>query len=245
MGCFPLHLLKACSTGPTYIKVLTVEGKCLRFHAPIIVKEILMEHPGHVLFLSDTVRSLGSRARPLTSTLSLQYGCVYFLIPQPSLASRPPSSAARMESLTVPVSRSTARQRKVSFATSTDSALCPMFEDRHVDSAGSMESCFNSRKTANSLEGLQLKKTSVEFLPSPSEGVLRVKMVVTKKQLTCVLREGGDCVSMVEDLLSPLLQEAERAFLSPHDANLHMTFKGSGSIRWEAISLLKLTLRSD
>ncbi|MCO5552277.1 hypothetical protein L7F22_005789 [Adiantum nelumboides] len=209
MGCLPLHLLrKACITAPSTIKVMTVEGRFLRLDAPIIVKEVLMEYPGHALFLSDSVRSLGDRARPLPSTVSLQPGSVYFLVPQPTLASSRPKSAASMESSTrlapsEPTLR-TARPRKVSFATSADSPHCPMFGDRRVESAGSMASA-----AGNSYGSL--KKSSVELLPSPSDGVLRLKMVVSKRQLASVLKEGGDCVSMVENLLAPLLQEAEKA----------------------------------
>lgn len=206
MGCFSLQFLAACTLGSSRIKIMKVDGQCLKYDAPMYVKEVLVDYPGHAIFHSDTVRKLGNRARPLQGTLRLQSGQLYFLIPLPqrerSLPSRRPSSGTVSSSGRDPVVDQQQQEgqnlkRKVSFAST------PSY----------MESSSSEDKTQSFKEqkDLSLSKPSVEVLPSPSSGVVRLKMVVSKRQLASVLKEGGDTVSMVEGLLSPLLREAEAA----------------------------------
>lgn len=196
MGCLSLQFLKACNVGSSKIKVMTVDGRCLKYVAPMIVKEVLMDHPLHALFDSETVRKQGNRARPLQGTLSLHPGHLYFLIPQPSRRKSVCGifkgdlpcmrTTSNLTSLlqSDPAQKRSTHTRKVSFADAPTETLI---------SAGSMES-------------MPLTESSVQILPSPCDGVIRLKMVVSKRQLAGVLKEGGDCVSMVEGLLSPLLR---------------------------------------
>lgn len=197
MGCFSLQFLAACTLGSSRIKIMTVDGQCLKYDAPMYVKEVLVDYPGHAIFHSDTVRKLGNRARPLQGTLRLQPGQLYFLIPLPqrerNLPSRRPSSGTAGQVPVVDQQQQEGRnlKRKVSFA------CTPSY----------MESSSSSKEQKD----LSVSKPSLVVLPSPSNGVVRLKMVVSKRQLASVLKEGGDTVSMVEGLLSPLLREAEAA----------------------------------
>lgn len=152
-----------------------------------------MDYPRHALFDSEEVRTQGiHRAKPLQGTLFLQPCHLYFLIPLPSR-----QSAVSTSSLASSSSHESAQKccsthtRKVSFA---EAPMEKLDSTQSLKSVGPVESSSS------------LRESSVQILPSPCEGVVRLKMVVSRRKLSSVLKEGGDCVSMVENLLSPLPQ---------------------------------------
>lgn len=179
---------------------MTVDGRCMKLDAPMLAKEVLVDYPNHAIFHSKIVRKFGNRAKPLQGTLALQPGQLYFLIPLPQRKDAQALGRQGMPKSTSEATpdagqRSCATKRRVSFA-SSPSFVTPSGCEHHSSSSPLDPSAFT-------------KNPSLEVLPSSSSEVVRLKVVVSKRQLAAILTEGGDSVSMVESLLTPLLKGAE------------------------------------
>ncbi|KAG8049648.1 hypothetical protein GUJ93_ZPchr0009g515 [Zizania palustris] len=64
-------------------KVMTVDGDTFRYKTPAAAGAALRGHPGHQLLVSEEVRRLGARARPLDRDAPLKPGKLYFLVQLP------------------------------------------------------------------------------------------------------------------------------------------------------------------
>lgn len=195
------------------------------------VKEVLVEHPDHAVFHSATVRKLGSRAKPLLGMVALQPGESYFLVPLPRrkasrLSSKPIHSSKEITSAAVK-QRPSSSSRRVSFAG------CPSAIDASVDASSSNVDASTTHLADASTTQLapasknlvaSASKSSLQVLPSSSDGVVRVKAVVTKKQLAAILAGGGDALSMVESLLTPLLKEGKSSSRCSGDISQENSF---------------------
>lgn len=72
------------------IKLISVDGKVMRFKRRVYVKEIVEKCPEHGIFDAGSVKSLGARllSSPLDHNSELQQGHLYYLTPLPSAGSR-------------------------------------------------------------------------------------------------------------------------------------------------------------
>ncbi|KAH7299301.1 hypothetical protein KP509_24G004300 [Ceratopteris richardii] len=199
MGCFPaLHLLR-CTSRSSTVKIVTVEGRCLRYPAPVLVKEVLVDYPTHDIYFSETVRFFADRARPLHRTCSLLPGHLYFLVPRVAVPSfqSPAESSKKVLSST--------RARRVSFANSSDCTQSRSEAHENQREIGDLADNWHDETGISENQ----QKNSVELVHSPSEGVMRLKMVVSRKQLEALLRDRSECLQIVQGILSPFLREFE------------------------------------
>lgn len=82
------NLLCRSSREDRSIKLITVDGKVMRFKRPVYVKEIVEEYPHHGIFDAGSVKCWGTNVvtRPLDHNSELQAGQLYYLIPLSSSA---------------------------------------------------------------------------------------------------------------------------------------------------------------
>ncbi|XP_057815411.2 uncharacterized protein LOC131029036 [Cryptomeria japonica] len=109
----------------------------------------------------------------------------------------------------------------------------------------------HKRCLPRSLSGFRDKKPSIEIIPSPSQdGVVRLKLLISKKELATLMSESTDAMTMVESIVTPLLTEMEAGnppkasyFSSPAVAR-----SGGGGYSWkpelESIPEINVTLSS-
>jgi len=88
--CSMVKKLPWKSCGNRSIKLISVDGKVMRFKRHVYVQEIVEEYPDHGIFDAGNVKRLGSNvlARPLDHNSELQPDQPYYLIPLSSAASR-------------------------------------------------------------------------------------------------------------------------------------------------------------
>ncbi|TJX43848.1 DUF4228 domain-containing protein, partial [Soehngenia saccharolytica] len=67
------------------VKVMKLDGQVMKFKPPITVEQILQDYPDHVILLSDAVRHLGIRAKPLEGSTELKPKQLYFLLEMPKI----------------------------------------------------------------------------------------------------------------------------------------------------------------
>ncbi|XP_057853224.2 uncharacterized protein At1g66480 [Cryptomeria japonica] len=86
------------------VKVMKLDGEVLKFKTHITVDQLLQDYPNHVILLSDAVRHVGVRARPLEGSTQLMTKQLYFLLEMPKIeAFRGPgrnmSAQSRLEAM--------------------------------------------------------------------------------------------------------------------------------------------------
>ncbi|GLJ50405.1 hypothetical protein SUGI_1074310 [Cryptomeria japonica] len=75
----------ASSRAGRQVKVMKLDGEVLKFKSPITVDQLLQDYPNHVVLLSDAVRHVGVRARPLEGSTQLMPKQLYFLLEMPKI----------------------------------------------------------------------------------------------------------------------------------------------------------------
>ncbi|KAH7279200.1 hypothetical protein KP509_37G010100 [Ceratopteris richardii] len=200
-ACF-LSIFRSWSRRSPTVEILLPSRECLRLSAPVTVKEVLIEYPRHVIFMSSSLRSAADRSIPLHQSYSLLPGHLYVLVPDESAAFMEHSASLPTSVHKPPSSRS----RKVSFAIPSDSSSGSIRkEGQPLDDTSKM-----TAKSNDPFKSVQyLWETTDGCISSPSEGVVRLKIVMPRKQAETLLRHGSISRQMLNDLLCPPLRNAD------------------------------------
>uniref|UniRef100_A0A0D6QR02 Uncharacterized protein n=1 Tax=Araucaria cunninghamii TaxID=56994 RepID=A0A0D6QR02_ARACU len=93
------------------------------------------------------------------------------------------------------------------------------------------------------------KKPSIEIIPSPSQdGVVRLKLLISKRELATLMSESTDAMAMVESIVTPLLTEMEARHPKSSSSSSAVVGRGGG-FQWkpelESIPEINVTLSSN
>ncbi|CAN6478361.1 unnamed protein product [Victoria cruziana] len=72
--------------GKRRVRLMKIDGETLKLKPPVLVRDVVRQHPNHVVMDSESVRNLGARAKPLDDDRELKGGKkLYFLVELPKL----------------------------------------------------------------------------------------------------------------------------------------------------------------
>lgn len=200
------------SRGHKRIKIMMLDGQEIKFKAPMTVDEIMRTYPDHVVLDSEAVRHLGIRAKPLHESTQLQPKRLYFLVEWP----------------------------KVKGINNTNRAPTRVRSEISMTAKSRLESMLLARRSVSDISAIGASNGSRAGLypsltNSPSaqpnqtgaeDGAVRLKIRLTKAQLSKFMAESQDGSQTAEKILDAYLTnaesqpEAERADAVPHSGSL-------------------------
>ncbi|KAF3795339.1 Uncharacterized protein EJ110_NYTH05417 [Nymphaea thermarum] len=72
--------------GKRRVRLMKIDGETLKLKAPVLVRDVVQQHPNHVVMDAESVRKLGPQAKPLDDDHELKGGKkLYFLVELPKL----------------------------------------------------------------------------------------------------------------------------------------------------------------
>ncbi|KAH9295420.1 hypothetical protein KI387_039008, partial [Taxus chinensis] len=111
--------------------------------------------------------------------------------------------------------------------------LIPHPKSRHLTESPPAQT-HHRRCLPRSLCVFRDKKPSIEIIPSPSQdGVVRLKLVISKKELATLMSESTDAMTMVESIVTPLLTEMEPGNPPKVSSSSSSVSRSAGGYSWK------------
>uniref|UniRef100_A0A1D1XWH5 Uncharacterized protein At1g66480 n=1 Tax=Anthurium amnicola TaxID=1678845 RepID=A0A1D1XWH5_9ARAE len=155
-------------------KVMKIDGSVVKVKPPALARDILRDHPGHVLLESEQVKQLGVRATPLDPDIPLKPNKLYFIVELP----KPPPPAS-------PAAHLAARRVR--------SGINMSAKDR-------LESLMLSRRTVSDISFARAPPCAGEDAGGGS-GPLRVRLRLPRAQVERLVEESRDPAEVAQRIM--------------------------------------------
>lgn len=156
---------------------MKVDGETFKLKMPARAKDVVKDHPGHVLLDSEAVKHFGLRARPLEPDQELRPKRIYFLVELPKAQAQAQAAAEDNNPL--------ARRVRSSGI-------------RGMNAKDRLELLMLSKRSVSDLTLVNKNLPSSQLGPEP----MRVKMRLPKAQLEKLMEESEDGAQVAEKIIN-------------------------------------------
>ncbi|KAH9295554.1 hypothetical protein KI387_039142 [Taxus chinensis] len=168
----------APSRGAGRVKIMKLDGEIIKFNCPLTVAQLLLDYPNHVVMDSDAVRHVGIKAQPLEGSTQLKAKKLYFLLEMPGI-----------ENLRAP-----GRVRS----------------EIKMSAKSQLEAMLLARRSSSDISPLTSSVCRISGSPSSingDDGAVRVKVRLTKAQLSQLTEEGDNSSETAAKILDFCLKQ--------------------------------------